>query len=293
MAKADTKARGGKKKDDDEGRELHREFVGMLFALAIGQVALDAANLTSGSVSAPNSLPSYSHLILAALVIATSWVGWGQSDHSLSDIEDVFSFDFVELLIDLWLVVLYFLLVMGTELPQGAGDKSKITPDALNESKWIFVIFVSYFVWDVISKIAPPKKRKELDPGSKATYSWFPLNDKGHYIVLQRAWASLACMGLAYLAYAYSSRVGTSISNALLADIALVSLVFLFRSLKLRNLYDLPFDIRAVCLSILLLIGFLVFLAGATQFTYAGDAISRGASSIIRTTFGEGATPPG
>jgi len=277
--------------DSEEGRELHREFVGMLFALAIGQVATDAAVVASGTVTAPNSLPTYSHLILAAIVIAASWVGWGQSDHSLSDINSIFSFDFIELAVDLWLVVLYFFLVNGTELPQAipGSNASFVKPDAASECKWIFAIFISYLIWDVISKITPPKPKKRTKQSatkSKSTYSWFPRNEKGNSVVIQRGWASILCTCLAYLAYVSSTRVGTDIARVLLADLALLSLVFLFRALKLADLYDFFASARSLVWSAIFLISFFVCLIGATTFTGIGEAISTAASTLIHGIFG-------
>src|SRR5436190_18185099 len=90
--------------DTERGKALHREFVGMLFALAVAQVAVEAAVIVNSAAPTPTKAPALMHLILALLVIATSWVGWGRSDYSLSPVKSVFSGHFVELLIDVWLV---------------------------------------------------------------------------------------------------------------------------------------------------------------------------------------------
>jgi hypothetical protein len=55
--------------------KLRHEFVGMMFAVAIGEVGLQAAALfKTGDFL--RYLPAYSHLTLATIMIATSWVGW-------------------------------------------------------------------------------------------------------------------------------------------------------------------------------------------------------------------------
>src|SRR5688572_21045858 len=61
------------------GQTLHREFVGMLFALAIAEVAVRSGEIVNSDLSALTKAPALSHLLLAAMVIATSWVGWGWS----------------------------------------------------------------------------------------------------------------------------------------------------------------------------------------------------------------------
>lgn len=101
--------------NDRRGQELHREFVGMLFALAIAEVAVRSGEIVNSGSDVRTMMPALSHLILAGTVIATSWVGWGISKYSLSDVKGVFTKDFVELLLDVWLVVIYFFIVHGTE----------------------------------------------------------------------------------------------------------------------------------------------------------------------------------
>ena len=110
------------------GRELHREFVGMLFALAIAQVAVKGSEIVNSSVPTAQTIPSWTHLTLASSLIACSWVGWGLSDFSLSKVRNVFTKDFWELAVDLWLVMAYFFVVNGVELP--TGPVPMITPSA-------------------------------------------------------------------------------------------------------------------------------------------------------------------
>lgn len=64
--------------DQDRGITLHREFVGMLFALAIAEVAVRSSDIVNSDLDGWAKAPAITHLILATMVIATSWVGWGR-----------------------------------------------------------------------------------------------------------------------------------------------------------------------------------------------------------------------
>src|SRR5206468_1976478 len=94
------------------GQTLHIDFVEMLFALAAAEVAVkagefvDTADLGKQHLSW-NYLAVVSHLVLATVLIASSWVGWGHSKSAARDsvLGTVFEKDFLELLFDVWLVV--------------------------------------------------------------------------------------------------------------------------------------------------------------------------------------------
>jgi hypothetical protein len=77
---------------------LREGFVAMLFALAIAQVAINAAAVFAVSAALESKLAASAHLIVALLLIACSWVGWRQSRSP-------------GLLLDVLLVVLYFIIV--------------------------------------------------------------------------------------------------------------------------------------------------------------------------------------
>ena len=204
--------------ESQRGRELHREFVGMLFALAIAEVAVQAGGVVNSRLPLNQTIPTYSHLFLASAVIATSWVGWGWSKHSLSDVRNVFTLDFVELLLDLWLVAVYFFIVKGVELPV-AGEGS-ITPSMSNEVSWVMVVYLTYFVWDVWTK------RLKKD-------------DVGRFVLFQRGWASALCAALSVVAFNLLPMQTTDAARVVLADVSLLAMVFLFRAMKIRNLSDL------------------------------------------------------
>src|SRR5579862_6393754 len=91
---------------------LRHEFVGMMFAVTIGEVGLQAAALVQAG-HVVHFLPAYSHLILATVMIAASWVGWtlSPSPGATQDVSGVFQPEFLVLLVDVLLVIVYFILV--------------------------------------------------------------------------------------------------------------------------------------------------------------------------------------
>lgn len=196
---------------DKNGRELHREFVGMLFALAIAEVAIRSAEVVNNGLSFWTKAPALSHLILAGMVIATSWVGWGRSRYSQSDVIHPFTKDFVELLLDVWLVVIYFFIVYGTERLVEVNGARTIQASIRVEALWILVMFVTYVLWDLVSK-------------------WGKWSD-----LAQRVWASILCAVLAVWTF-WSLQELQGTVPVMLGDLCLLILVLLFRAMKNDNL---------------------------------------------------------
>src|SRR5262245_31764065 len=103
------------------GPQVHIDFVEMLFALAAAEVAVkagefvDAADLMNKLEW--NYLAVVSHLLLATVIIAASWVGWRFSSFAAanSQLKTVFDFHFVELIFDVMIVVFYFVLAHTVE----------------------------------------------------------------------------------------------------------------------------------------------------------------------------------
>lgn len=199
--------------DDRSSNQLHLTFVEMLFALAIGEVAVDAANVVSMEVQSPltfmDSLPVFSHLLLATVVIAASWVGWRNSQFSGSNIKSVFSLDFVELLMDVFLVICYFLLVRLAELP--TGSPPVVIPNASRETWMILLIMATYMFWDLLSCRT-----------DRAKFG-------------KRVWASVACLIITVITACALPLHSHSRTAVVLMDVALLAIVFLFRAMKLHD----------------------------------------------------------
>jgi hypothetical protein len=190
---------------------LRHEFVGMMYAVTIGEVGLQAAALVK--MGHPwHFLPAYSHLLLATVVIATSFVGWSVSLRWVLGAQDngpnVFHPEFLVLLLDVSLVIVYFILVRTVEFA-GEGRPPSIAP-AERVAFWIKFVFILYVVWDFLT----------LKAYSIPLRIWF-----GEFIV-----PTVICFGLALWARCLVN--GADCSHLVTADLALLSLVLLFRALK-------------------------------------------------------------
>src|SRR4051812_13223719 len=107
------------KQSHEVPREIRFVFVQLLFSLAIGEVARRLAEIHGQGAGLMDSVPAYTHLALAGLTIATSWVGWNGSDANRRiTTTQVFSSSFLILLVDVLLVIFYFMLVKCSEVPQ-------------------------------------------------------------------------------------------------------------------------------------------------------------------------------
>jgi hypothetical protein len=180
----------------------------MMYAVTIGEVGVQAAALAK--VGHPwHFLPAYSHLLLATVVIATSFVGWSYSlKWAQGSVPKVFQREFLVLLLDVLLVIIYFILVRSVEFV-GEGRPPSIAP-AERVACWIVVIFLLYLVWDSLTKFA---YRTPLR-------IW----------ILEFIVPTVICLALAFCARCVVR--GADCSHLVTADLALLSLVLLFRALK-------------------------------------------------------------
>jgi hypothetical protein len=196
------------------GPKLRHEFVGMMFAVTIGEVGLQAAALVKAG-HPWHFLPAYSHLLLATIVIAASFVGWSLSPApgAQEDVPNVLHPEFLVLLLDVFLVIVYFILVRSVEFV-GEGRPPAIAP-AEGVAFWIVVIFFMYLVWDILTKLAHRE--------STTRRPWL-----GEFDV--RILPTVLCLILALLARCVVK--GADCPHLLTADLALLSLVLLFRALK-------------------------------------------------------------
>lgn len=196
----------------ENSNNLRIEFVGMMFALAIAQVGIEIAEFFEKGISLWNHFYVITHLSLSTYVIASSWVGW-QSSASKNKLtgSGIFNLSFIVLLIDIIIVIFYFILVRGVEKPTCA---NKI-PECRTEIIWSIIIFCSYFLWDLITAI-PEFKFKSF---------------------ITRSYQSIICIALAfYLFFFFSSK--TSVSIVILVDLILISAFILFRGLKDVNIFS-------------------------------------------------------
>jgi hypothetical protein len=134
--------------------ELHLNLINFLFSLSIGRVAIEVSRILHNANARwleREYWPSYTHLAVGSLVIILSWLGWRNSHYAAKAATPVtvFSRSFVELCIDLALVVLYFRLVSSAEGAEfGIGSPA----NAIDEAGIIAAIFTLYCLWDVVTK---------------------------------------------------------------------------------------------------------------------------------------------
>jgi hypothetical protein len=210
-----TPVRSSEKNMTEQEPKLRHEFVGMMFAVAIGEVGLQTATLVQAGHWV-HFLPAYSHLTLATVLIATSWVGWtlSPSPGARADVNSVFEWEFCVLLIDVLLVVTYFILVRSVDITE---DKPiELKASAAPEAFWIFFVFCVYLIWDIFSKVIIYRSKKRSE-------AWF--STYGVRIV-----PTALCVALAY---SIKRTVGVADPpHVLTADLAMIGLLLLFRSLK-------------------------------------------------------------
>ncbi len=193
-------------------------FVEMLFALAIGEVAVIASHLVHVEASWRQKLPVTFHLLVGASLIATSWLGWTASLRRRHEerAEQPFSFDFLALSVDVLLVVFYFILVRQAEISEDTPYKLTAA-SATPEAWWLFIIFFTYVGWDLITDVLKQRPR--------------PTFVAGIGLFFASAACSIICTGLAFCVWSLSA-AGQSKTAVIAFDMALLCLVFLFRVIK-------------------------------------------------------------
>ncbi len=199
---------------------LKHEFVGMMFAVTVGEIGIKAADVIRfGNFS--DHIPAYTHLVLSLVLVALSWVGWtkSRSPGAQSDVIGIFDKAFLILLVDVLLVICYFILVRFSDFVQ-EGAAPKYEPSAAPECQWICVIFGIYILWDLLTK---SKKGMDKDAMIRAIY---------------RTLVTVICFSISFLIMRMYSNV--QVSNIPAVDFALISLLFLFRAGKSLVSFRMP-----------------------------------------------------
>jgi len=221
--------------------QLHLIFVEMVFALAIGQIAVDFSKLIDYQWMSTQTfwavVPAYSHLLLAAVVISTSWIGWHNSRFCGTQIEDVFTRDYVELLLDIALVVMYLILARAVEIPDS--PKDSLSPNASFDAKAVAVIITTYLLWDLISCRGKNYKEK----------------------IKQRLWVSICCTAISWVLVWQGIGGSGTVQAVLFADLCLIALILTFRAMKRKNLSE--HNKKSWCIILCLLILVLIFFIGS------------------------------
>ncbi len=206
------------KNSNNESTKLRFDFIGMAFALALGQVGIEIGEFYSAGLS----LRKYPHvlfqLLLGTYIIASSWVGWNKSRSkgNLETIDNTFGKPFLLLLIDLFLVICYFIIIKGVEKPY-LEDNMNSNITAKPELFWSMVIMATYFIWDIVSKLISFNSKKFKFKVHFKTY-------------LKRAYQAIICFS--FLIILYNNIAYYNSYNTILIDIYILMVFILFRGLK-------------------------------------------------------------
>ena len=171
-------------------------------------------------------LPAYGHLFLATVVVATSWVGWSLSvaPGARRDVQGVFKGEFFVLLLDVFLVIVYFILVRTIDF--GKEETPPRTDPASTVAGWILVIFILYLVWDILTKVIISWRGRE-GPTRRLREHF---DQSWRRFVGARMLPTGLCCILAWLIWRLVRTADPP--HYLTADLSLFCLVLLFRALK-------------------------------------------------------------
>jgi small-conductance mechanosensitive channel len=136
----------------------------------------------------------------------------------------IFEWEFVVLLLDVALVILYFILVRSIDFEKVGA--ARYTAPASRVALLVFVIFVLYILWDFLTKVVIfwMNRDKAKRPLRQHFDSWWWRNNG------VRMLPSLICLILSYVSIRLVKN--TDAPHLLTADFALIAITLLFRTLK-------------------------------------------------------------
>ncbi len=127
------------------------------------------------------------HLLLALFVITTSWIGWGNRFRriAIQKLNSVFTLDFAELLVDVGLVITYFVLVHRAETV--AIVKAKLTTTRPSVQRhFVCPPSLRSICSGMLSRSSPWRKERNEERGQHL--GWQPLARRGWVSLLLCAW---------------------------------------------------------------------------------------------------------
>lgn len=211
------------------GGQEHLTFVEFLFSLAAAEIAMRFATVfdTGADWWSWNFLALNVHLLMSLILIAASYLGWKKSEISHRDtskISSLISWDFLELLLDVVLVTVYFILVHLSEVPilsatALAATAPTIAVSMIPEAVCVPFVFVLYLIWDVISKLPSridKKTGKPFGPGR----------------LFRRGRISFIVATMSVTMSAVFWNPAAAAQDVIAFDVAIIGLVVLFRELK-------------------------------------------------------------
>jgi hypothetical protein len=248
------------------GENPYWVFISFLYAWIAADIAQRFARVSRNWVdlNKRNAVPTtYSHLVLAAVVVGTSWLGWTSAflkDGSpLCDIETIAKVigpTSLLLIVDFWILAIYFVfteVVNCARASDGSGEsKPAWSPHSENAAFWLLMMFVAYIFWDLLVYLALPEWISH--DGASVCQFW------------RYSWPTFLCAALAAGSIPMVQRVRSDRRHWLLAtDASLIALVLFYRGLKqLFVMGQRPMIVWVFTSIWLLAFLFLLILAGIT-----------------------------
>lgn len=214
----------------NEKPTLRFSFVGMLFALAISQVGIEASNFYTGDLRISEYPYFFTQLLLGTYIISSSWIGW-QKSNSFGNtliVNNVFSLSFLILLVDIFLVICYFIVVKGVEQPMLTTTRNYklAAPEASTEAFWSFIIFAFYFLWDICTKLI----RFEYVANGADRYTLSHSIDGKKLI--NKGWQAFVCGLFSLFVYLLAAIADGNNNMVVLIDLSLLFTFMSFRGFK-------------------------------------------------------------
>jgi hypothetical protein len=192
-------------------------FVDVLFALVVGEVLSPLRRWWT----IPG--PAWSHLVLAAVLVLTSWIGYHNSTNKPKYEIAFVNLPLWQFVLDISMVIAYWFTATSAELPEHSPLKDLPAPrgSAVPEAILVAVCFLLYVLWDEVGRQI---KKSPFYGASSPSAS-----DGARRIVTWCCFvATLVIVGLAIWAEASDQHWGIVIA----LDIALIALLIGFRVLK-------------------------------------------------------------
>ena len=196
----------------DFSKDLRWLLVSALYALAIAEIAVQSANLVANKKrSLGDTSAVAAHLILVTFVVTTSFVGWtlavARDVHPEHHLVNIFSAPYLLLLVDVWLLVAYFIMAKRAGAPKK--EDSELDPSAAKGSFWLVMVFGGYFLWDIIA--------------------YWVMHGFAAFVVM--IWPTAICLVMGIVAWR-CLRLVTARAAMVAANAGMVALVLFFRATK-------------------------------------------------------------
>lgn len=129
--------------------DLRWVFISFLFAFALSTIAEKCGKLFVAPGLRRKKIRPLMDLVVATFLVTSSWIGWSVAIEAgcCGEMNRIFERPTLEFLLDIGLVVLYYALVQGIELPK---NEPSFDQDPANVPFWIMLIFIGYLIWDLV-----------------------------------------------------------------------------------------------------------------------------------------------